>query len=151
VSFFTMPAWEPPSGYRIPAWLRPPEATVPGIVPVELLLARSDTHAVLVTHLHAYPTGVDFILSVRPHPHLQQPRHDPDRLHRLVYRDLWLELRFADGHRVGNHPRYWPRNFETHQPDPPWPAGQVPAPGVEIDAGLVLDAAGRAAAVWPTG
>ena len=41
MSFFAMPAWEPPSGYRIPAWLRPPETMIPGIVPVELLLAAS--------------------------------------------------------------------------------------------------------------
>jgi hypothetical protein len=32
-----------------------------------------------------------------------------------------------------------------------WPAGQLPASGVEIDARLVLEAAGRAAPVWPTG
>jgi hypothetical protein len=31
-----------------------------------------------------------------------------------------------------------------------WPAGQFPTSGVEIDASLVLEAAGRAAAVWPT-
>ena len=68
MSFFAMPAWEPPSGYRIPAWLRPPEAIIPGIVPVELLLARTDTDAVLVTHLRAYPTGLEFILTARPHP-----------------------------------------------------------------------------------
>jgi hypothetical protein len=63
-----MPVWEPRSGYRIPAWLRPPEAIIPGIVPVELLLARTDTDAVLVTHLRAYPTGLEFILTARPHP-----------------------------------------------------------------------------------
>jgi hypothetical protein len=32
-----------------------------------------------------------------------------------------------------------------------WPAGHIPASGVEIDAGLVLDAADRAASIWPTG
>jgi hypothetical protein len=185
MSFFVMPAWQPPSGYRIPAWLRPPEAMVPGIVPVELLLGRTDTDAVLVTDLRAYPTGLEFVLTARPHPdQLQQRRHDPDRLHRFVYRDLWLELRFADGRRASNHPRSWPRSFETHQPDPrsctptagagasaagalatgcwglptpgplafvcQWPAGQLHTSGVEIDASLVLEAAARAAAVWPT-
>jgi hypothetical protein len=79
MSFFTMPVWEPPSGYRIPAWLRPPETMVPGIVPVELLLTQTDTDAVLVTDLCAYPTGLEFTLTARPHPdQLQQPRHDPD-------------------------------------------------------------------------
>jgi hypothetical protein len=112
-----MPVWEPRSGYRIPAWLRPPEAIIPGIVPVELLLARTDTDAVLVTHLRAYPTGLEFILTARPHPdQLQQRRHDPDRPHRLMYRDLWLELRFADGHTPSTDSRRWPPTFETNSP-----------------------------------
>ena len=186
MSFFELPAWQPPSGYRIPAWLRPPETMVPGIVPVELLLARTDTDAVLVTHLRAYPTGLEFILTIRPRPGQPGPRrHDPDQPH-LPFRhhDLWLELRFADGQTVSSHPRSWPRTFESEQPDPPflyyhggggcdggwwsghwlwglpppgplafvctWPSGGVPASGVEIDAGLVLEAADRSATVWPT-
>jgi hypothetical protein len=116
-----MPTWEPPSGYRIPAWLRPPETMIPGIVPAELLLAQTGTHAVLVTDLRAYPTGLEFSLTARPHPdQLHQPRHDPGRPHRLMYRDLWLELRFADGLTVSTDPRRWPRTFETEQPDPPF-------------------------------
>jgi hypothetical protein len=49
MSLFALPAWQPPSDYRIPAWLRPPEAMAPGIVLLELLLARTGTHVVLVT------------------------------------------------------------------------------------------------------
>jgi hypothetical protein len=30
-----------------------------------------------------------------------------------------------------------------------WPAGQIQSSGVEIDARLVLEAADRAAAIWP--
>jgi hypothetical protein len=187
MSFFALPAWQPPSGYRIPAWLRPPEAMVPGIVPVELLLARTDTDAVLVTDLRAYPTGLEFVLTVRPRPgRPDSRRYDPDRAPRdLRYHDLRLELRFADGHTPSNDPWRWPRTFETEQPDPPllyyhggsgsergwrsrhwlwglpppgplafvcqWLAGQIPTSGVEIDARLVLDAARRAAPVWPAG
>jgi hypothetical protein len=183
MSFFELPAWKPPSGYRIPSWLRPPEAMVPGIVPVELVVARTDTYAVLVTDLRAYPTGLDFTLTGRPRP----GRSDPvmDRRHRFAYRNVWLELRFADGRTVSTDPRHWPRTFETVQPDPPflyshgsggsergwrsphwlwglpppgrltfvcrWAAGQNPAAGAEIDARLVLEAADRATAVWPTG
>jgi hypothetical protein len=77
MSFFEMPAWQPPTGYRIPAWLRPPETMVPGIVPVELLLARTETHAVLVTALRAYPTGLEFALTGRSRPDLPDPRR-PD-------------------------------------------------------------------------
>jgi hypothetical protein len=123
MSFFAMPAWQPPSGYRIPAWLRPPETMVPGIVPVELVVARTDTHAVLITHLRAYPTGLAFTLTGQPRPDRSDPaRSDPvmDRRHRFAYRDLWLELRFADGRTVSTDPRRWPRTFETQQPDPPF-------------------------------
>jgi hypothetical protein len=38
---------------------------VPGIVPVELVVARTDTQAVLVTDLRAYPTGLAFTLTGR--------------------------------------------------------------------------------------
>jgi hypothetical protein len=187
MSFFELPAWQPPSGYRIPSWLRPPEAMVPGIVPVELLLARTDIRAILATALRAYPTGLHFVLTVRPRPgQPHQRRHHSDRdHHRFHHHDLWLELRFADGHTASNDPRRCPRTFETQQPDPPflychggggsergwhsrywlwglpppgplafvcaWRAGQLRASGVEIDARLVLEAAGRAAPVWPTG
>jgi hypothetical protein len=121
MSFFALPAWQPPSGYRIPPWLRPPEATIPGIVPVELLLARTDTDAVLVTDLRVYPTGVEFALNVRPRPGHTIPGRDPDRPHHLLrYHDLRLELRFADGHTPSNDLRRWPRTFETEEPDPPF-------------------------------
>ena len=123
MSFFVMPAWQPPSGYRIPAWLRPPENMIPGVVPVELVVARTDTHAVLVTHLRAYPTGLAFTLTGQPRPDRSDPpRHDPvrDRRHRFTYHNLWLELRFADGRTVSTDSRRWPRTFETEQPDPPF-------------------------------
>ena len=123
MSFFAMPAWQPPSGYRIPAWLRPPETMVPGIVPVELVVARTDTQAVLVTDLRAYPTGLEFNLTGRPRPDRPgPPRFEPviDRHHRYVLRNRWLELRFADGQTVSTDPRRWPRTFETEQPDPPF-------------------------------
>jgi hypothetical protein len=117
MSFFELPAWQPPSGYRIPSWLRPPEAMVPGIVPVELVVARTDTHAVLVTDMRAYPTGLEFTLTGRPQP--DRSDRVMDR-HRFAYRDLWLELHFADGQTVGTDPRRWPRTFDTVQPDPPF-------------------------------
>jgi hypothetical protein len=86
------------------------------IVPVELLLARTDTDAVLVTDLRAYPTGLEFALTARPHPdQLQQRRHDPDRPHRFVYRDFWLEVRGGRSSRNGladelSIGRAWPGN-----------------------------------------
>jgi hypothetical protein len=64
---------------------------VPGIIPVELLVAHTVTHAVLVTDLRAYPTGLEFVLTVTPRPgQPDQHRHDPDRPHRLAYHDFWF-------------------------------------------------------------
>jgi hypothetical protein len=156
---------------------------VPGVVPVGLLVARTDTHAVLIDGLLVYPTGFDFDLAVRRRP--GQPREYRHRPH-LWDDELRLEVRFADGRAADNDPRRWPRTFETEEPDPPmlyqshgggsgergwylhqwlwglpppgplafvctWPAGRLGASGVEIDASLVLEAADRAATVWPTG
>jgi hypothetical protein len=41
---------------------------IPGMVPVALLVARTDTHAVLIDNLLVYPTGFDFDLAVRRRP-----------------------------------------------------------------------------------
>ena len=45
-----------------PRWAKP-EATLPGVVAVELLLARTDTAAIAVTGIRAFPTGFEFTLS----------------------------------------------------------------------------------------
>jgi hypothetical protein len=45
-------------------------------VPVALLVARTDTHAVLIDNLLVYPTGFDFDLAVRRRPgHPRHPEH----------------------------------------------------------------------------
>ena len=43
--------------YRSPPWFGPPEGMLPGIVALELVLARSDRAAVCVTRAAAYPDG----------------------------------------------------------------------------------------------
>jgi hypothetical protein len=159
---------------------------VPGIVPAEFLLARAGDHAVLVTDLLAYPTGLQFTLATRlrpGRPRTPRPRgRGRDHAH-LGHHDVRLEIRFADGRVVSDPPRHWPANLEAEAPDQPvlyqgggsggdngwrfhqwlwglpppgqlafvceWPARQIPESGVEIDAGLILEAAGRAVAVWP--
>ena len=45
-----------------PRWAKP-EATLPGVVAVELLLARTDTAAIALTGIRAFPTGFEFTLS----------------------------------------------------------------------------------------
>jgi hypothetical protein len=148
---------------------------VPGVVPVALLVARTDTHAVLVDDLLVYPTGFDFDLAVRRRPgHPRQPHHA-----RFWEDQLRLEVRFADGRRADNDPHRWPRPAGDQPPDPPllyqstsgpdgghvwlwglpppgpltfacqWPAQQIPASQAVVDAGLVLEAAARATSLWP--
>ena len=149
---------------------------VPGVVPVALLVARTDTHAVLVDGLLAYPTGFDFDLAVRRRP--GRPRHH--RPHPRVWHELRLEVRFADGRSADNHPRHWPRPSGNQLPDQPllyqstvgpdgghvwlwglpppgpltfsceWPAEQVPPSQAVLDAALILEAAARAQTLWPT-
>jgi hypothetical protein len=149
---------------------------VPGVVPVELLVARTDTHAVLVDGLLVYPTGFDFDLAVRRRP--GRPREH--RHHERSWADgLRLEIRFADGRAADNGPRRWPRTSGDQTPDPPllyqstsgpdgghvwlwgmpppgpltfaceWSAQQIPPSQAVLDAGLVLEAAARATSLWP--
>ena len=89
---------------------------VPGVVPVALLVARTDTHAVLIDGLLVYPTGFDFDLAVRRRP--SYPRHLHHREHRWGD-ELRLEVRFADGRSADNDPRRWPRPSGDEVPDPP--------------------------------
>jgi hypothetical protein len=147
---------------------------VPGVVPVALLVARTDTHAVLVDGLLVYPTGFDFDLAVRRRP--GHPRHHSDP---RVWHELRLEVRFADGRTADNDPRRWPHPSGDELPDPPllyqstsgpdgghvwlwglpppgplvfacqWPAEQIPPSQAELDAGLVVEAAARAQTLWP--
>ena len=143
---------------------------VPGVVPVALLVARTDTHAVLVDGLLVYPTGFDFDLAVRRHPrHPGHPWGD----------ELRLEIRFADGRRADNGPRRRSHPAGDRPPDPPWlyqsvsgpdgghvwllglpppgpltfacqwPAERIPPSQAELDASLVLEAAARATSLWP--
>ena len=43
----------------------PPEGQIPGVVPVELVLAQSPDVAVLLTGVRAFPSGVAVVLGVR--------------------------------------------------------------------------------------
>ena len=48
-----------------PAWMGAPDDVVPGVVPVELVLGRSDSTVVLLTGMRAFPTGLEMRLGVR--------------------------------------------------------------------------------------
>jgi hypothetical protein len=176
MSFFEPPPWRPPSDYRMPTWARGPEDMIPGVVAVALLVARTNTHAVLIDGLLVYPTGFDFDLAIRRHP--GQPREHRHRGH-MWGDELRLEVRFADGRGADNNPRRWPHPSGDQPPDPPllyqstsgpdgghvwlwglpppgpltfaceWSTEQIPPSQAELDASLVLDAAARATSLWP--
>jgi hypothetical protein len=55
----------PEVDYRPPAWVEPPADEVPGIVPVELILARTPQRAIGLTGIRAYPTGFGCTLHLR--------------------------------------------------------------------------------------
>jgi hypothetical protein len=48
-----------------PPWLGPPLNALPGIAPVELVIARTDETVVALAGIHAYPAGFDFSLCLR--------------------------------------------------------------------------------------
>src|SRR5258706_8894391 len=58
------PSPEPPRRPRRRPWMQP-EAVIPGSVPAELLLVRSESAGVAVGSLRAYPNGFEFTLHVR--------------------------------------------------------------------------------------
>jgi hypothetical protein len=92
-----------------PVWLNPPDDMLPGIVPVELILGRSDQAVVMLAGMRAFTTGVAMTLLVRTRTRMRRLdlgdevfdgpyRHDQD--------DAWRRDRlrwgfeFADGRRA---------------------------------------------------
>lgn len=102
---------KPRERYRTPAWVAAPRGSLPGIVPIERVLARTDRVAVCVTRLAAYPTGFELDL-------LAMITADEDDFDSMVFhRQALLEggavdeippevlrfgMRFADGSRATN-------------------------------------------------
>lgn len=70
MSFFESPAAPEGAVARAvivspPAWAGPPSNVLPGVVPVEVIIARTDQTVVAVSGMRAYPTGLGFTLSLR--------------------------------------------------------------------------------------
>ena len=70
MSFFEPPAPLPGPVSRAvvispPPWLGPPLNALPGIAPVELVIARTDETVIAFAGIHAYPTGFGFTLCLR--------------------------------------------------------------------------------------
>jgi hypothetical protein len=100
------PAPTEPREYRPPPWIAPPPNVLGSAVPLEIVLARTDAVAIVVAGATAYPTGLEFTVSVRrrgkgrtaleEHPlafHHQQGGDLPDEL-------LRFGVQFADGRKA---------------------------------------------------
>jgi hypothetical protein len=109
-----------------PAWLGPAHNVLPGITPVQLIVARTDETVVGVAGIQAYPAGFSFTLSLRLRnlsaqeeqrlPYLfdsTDPEDDP-----LAGDFLRFGVQFADGRKATTleNPRY---DAEGPEPDRP--------------------------------
>jgi hypothetical protein len=108
-----------------PAWAGPPGNVLPGVVPVEVIIARTDQTVVAVTGMRAYPTGLGFTLHLRlrhisPRQERQfaalfgygLPEGEP-----LPDEFLRFGVQFADGRKATNLGR--PRSTDDGEPDSP--------------------------------
>ena len=104
---------EPRERYQTPAWMGPPLGVLPGVVELEIVLARTDLVAVCLSGVLAYPTGIAFQLITMGGPGSEDLELDPHAFHRRMTRRARGEpelapdlLRFGvelpDGSRVTN-------------------------------------------------
>jgi hypothetical protein len=115
MSFFeSIPQPPPPEPARRhrPMWMRS-DAVIPGLVPAELVLVRTERVAVAIGGVHAYPNGFEFTV----HARLRREKEHGPRVGGLFGRHghgmpanegLRLGVMFADGRRAaapGGHPR----------------------------------------------
>ena len=98
---------------RRPVWLRS-DAVIPGLVPHEVVLVRTDQVAVAIGGVHAYPNGFEFTVHARlrradePGPAVGGLFQRHGRGRRAPNEGLRLGVMFADGRRgaaPGGHPR----------------------------------------------
>jgi hypothetical protein len=131
MSFFEPPV-RPPAGVARakvvspPAWIAPPHNVLPGIAPVQVIVARTDETVIAVAGIQAYPTGFSFTLSLRVRnlsaqeeqrlPYLFDSTDPEDDA--LAGDFLRFGVQFADGRKATTleHPPYDP---EGQAPDRP--------------------------------
>lgn len=61
----------------LPPWVGAPRGVLPGVIALELVIARNDRVAVCITRLGAYPTGFGFELHAMARPDLDELDIDP--------------------------------------------------------------------------
>jgi hypothetical protein len=124
-----------PARPELPPWRGAPRGVLPGVVPVEIVLARSPRAAVCITRLAAYPTGFEFQVVVMAAAGEDDDEVDPmlfghssvgHRRHRnseVEAERLRLGVQFADGAKTTNTGWGSAHGFE-HEP-----LGPVMQPG----------------------
>jgi hypothetical protein len=124
MSFFeSIPPPPPPEPVRSvrPAWMRPDEV-IPGAVPGEALLARTDRAALALGSVRAYPNGFEFTLHVRTREAAEFGLGaDPFEQHRRWLGQqgedhLRLGVLYADGRRAATTGRSWPGDDVDEDP-----------------------------------
>jgi hypothetical protein len=102
-----LPAKPAPPPHRHQPW-EPPDADLPGIVPIDtLLLARTDSVAVAVTGLSAFSAGIEIFLTARIRPSAGHPEeHLPGGPRDLAAsrRSFRFGLQFSDGAKAAASP-----------------------------------------------
>lgn len=136
MEFFPVPP-EPQDAVDVPqaaqpVWLAPPEAVIAGVVPLELILGRSESTVVALTGMRAFPSGVQMNLSVHVRGKVARRdlnaevfdgpyRHDMDARWQAGRLKWGFEL--SDGSRVTNVDP-WPQDPDqddgTHPYDSIW-------------------------------
>jgi hypothetical protein len=130
MSFFEPPAPSTAEVHRAmavspPAWLGPPHNVLPGIAPVQLVIARTDETVVALAGIQAYPAGFGFTLCLRMrNVSAREEQQFPYLLDRPPFEgdplpDAFLRfgVQFADGRKATNLDR--PSYDPEHEPDPP--------------------------------
>jgi len=185
------PPAEPPSrATPIPPWFGPPSGSLPGVVGLELVLARTPALAVCVTRVSAYATGFELDVLTFGSSEAGEELDHPFFMRRRGPRgardegSLRFGVQFSDGgkatnmggprplrfeeqpqgpvltgHGGGGGGSRWSQQFWVWPLPPPgqlalvceWPAVSIPLTRHEIDAQLILDAAGRAQEIFAPG
>lgn len=124
MSFFEPPPPEPEEQHRQPVWLGPPDNEAGVVVPLNVVLARSDEVAVALLSATAFSTGFELAATVRTREQLDA-LHEAFVSHRRR-RSAELEpelfrfgVEFADGRKATNLGHPFHRDQEDEDPSQP--------------------------------
>lgn len=110
MGFFDVPSLPEPEPYErpvLPPWAGAPEDVLPACVALDLVLVRSETHVVCVTHVLVYPAGFEFDLLTfsRSEDDYEPWDWEPPLRHRRVADEQAAErlrfgVEFSDGRKA---------------------------------------------------